>query len=102
MNETTRCAHAPSIFDKLIHRKFAFQTLANGVVNLGRRVSGVLMGFSVTTKAMVPRRMLEMAERDYRKLPGMPPLSDLTSVSIPSVLDCRAEKWSSLRMESFD
>ena len=39
-----------------------------------------------------------MAEYDSQKLPGMPPRADLNSVSMPSVLDCRAEKRSSWRM----
>ncbi|MDZ4122664.1 MAG: hypothetical protein U1E02_00565, partial [Hydrogenophaga sp.] len=47
---------------------------------------------------MVPPCVLANAEYDSQKLPGNPPRADLNSVSMPSVLDWRAENRSSWRM----
>ena len=67
-------------------------------MNQGHRVNGMRMGFSAIPNTMVLPGVFVIAEYDFQKLPGMPPRADLNSVSMPSVLDCRAEKRSSWRM----
>jgi hypothetical protein len=52
------------------------------------------VGFLATPNTIEPPWVLAMAEYDVQKLPGMPTRADLNLVSMPSVLDCRADKRS--------